>query len=210
MFAYGKSVEHLLTTNKLWLCLFSANGLSKNSDEPEMMDIDYIEKAPKKASHKTVNSLFRGMRLNDNRSVGNNVIQPPKFCTPPKRYDKIAGSYAESSPGYYASSYSVKDDYEFDTQSIFSQNSFRPQYLSPSPSLCHHQSVIPYTYYASTYNHHNQQNQLNMSQSSNASNIPQTVEWTKMLLYTIPGIVLLSLQCYLLYDIKDFMKQKWN
>ncbi|XP_026817909.1 uncharacterized protein LOC113556892 isoform X1 [Rhopalosiphum maidis] len=178
----------------------SANGSYKNSDESEMMDIDHIEELPKsrkKMLNKTVNNLFRGMKLDENRGVKNNILRPPKFSMPVKR-DKFVG-YAESSTGYYPS-YSVKDDYDFDTQSIYSQHSYRPQ-CSP---LCH-QPVSPYTYYALP---HHQNSPLNLSHSSNTSSIQHTSEWPKMLMYLIPGVILLALQCYLLHDIKDYMKQK--
>jgi len=189
----------------------STNGSFKNSDESEMMDIDRVEKTPKKKTlYKNVNNLFRGMQLNDNQSMRNNIIRPPKFIMPIKRYKRIpGGGYAESSPGgYYTSPFSIKDDYEFDTQSIFSQDSYKTQCLS----LCHHHqsAVAPYTFYTSPY-YNQPTNQLNSSHSSNTSNVQQqqqTVEWTKMLIYSIPGIVLFGLQCYLLNDIKDFMKQK--
>lgn len=169
---------------------------------------------PKKAElHKTVNNLFQGMRLDDNRrhlGIRNNIIRPPKFFVQPKYYSKMtAEKYAESSPEYYSSSYSVKDDYdEFDTHSIFDQNGFSRQLFQCSPS--YRQSIVPCAYYAHPFHH--QPNQLNLSHSSNTSNVHQqtATEWTKMLIYLIPGIVLLSLQCYLLYDIKDFMKQKWD
>ncbi|KAL4119259.1 hypothetical protein QTP88_012092 [Uroleucon formosanum] len=178
----------------------SANGSYKNSDESEMMDIDHIEELPKrrqKVLNKTVDNMFQGMKLNENRGFKNNILRPPKFLMPVKR-DKFTG-YAESSPGYY-SSYSVKDDYDFDTQSIYSQHSFRPQ-CSP---MCH-QPVSPYTYYALP---HHQNSPLNLSHSSNTSNIQHISEWPKMLMYSIPGVILLALQCYLLHDIKDYMKQK--
>lgn len=171
-----------------------------------MINIDRLEKTPKKKTlYKNVNNLFQEMRLNDNHSVRNNIIRPPKFMMPIKRYKRIPG-YPESSPGeYYTSPFSIKDDYEFDTQSIFSQDSYKPQTLS----LYRHQSAsIPYTYFTSPPLHQ-WPNQLNSSHSSNTSNVQQqTVEWTKMLIYSIPGIVLFGLQCYLLNDIKDFMKQK--
>lgn len=187
----------------------SANGSSKNSDESEMMDIE--ETMPKKAElHKSVNNLFRGMKLDDNRhryGVRNNIIRPPKLFIQPKYYSKMATErYTESSPEYYSSSYSLKDDYdEFDTQSIFNQNGFSRQPFQCSPP--YHQSVMSCAYYARPFH---QPNQLNLSHSSNTSNAHQqtSAEWTKVLIYLIPGIVLLSLQCYLLYDIKDFMKQK--
>lgn len=175
-----------------------------------MMDIE--ETTLKKTElHKTVNNLFQGMKLDDNRrrqGIRNNIIRPPKLFIQPKYYSKMATErYAESSPEYYSSSYSVKDDYdEFDTQSIFDQNGFSRQ--SFQCSLPYRQSVMPCTYYAHSFHH--QPNQLNLSHSSNTSNVHQqtAAEWTKMLIYSIPGIVLLGLQCYLLYDIKDFMKQK--
>lgn len=145
--------------------------------------------------------MFQGMKINENRDAKYNVVlRPPKLFVPVKR-DKFAG-YTESSPGYYTP-YSMKDDYEFDTQSIYSQ----PSYRSQCPSLCH-QTVTPYNYYLPPYHHPNTPSPLNMSHSSNISNIQYASEWQKMLMYSIPGIILLALQCYLLYDIKDFMKQK--
>lgn len=165
-----------------------------------MMDVDKIEESPKhqkKIFNKNVDNLFQGMKLNENHGVKNNVLRPPKFCMPVKR-DKFSG-YPESSPGYY-SSYSVKDDYEFDTQSIYSQHSYRPL-CSPM----YHQPVSPYTYYPMP---HLQNSPLNLSHSSNTSNIQHTSEWSKMFMYSIPGIILIGLQCYLLHDLKDYMKQK--
>lgn len=167
-----------------------------------MMDIDLMEESPKRTKKtyqpKTVDSMFQGMKLDEHRGAKNNILRPSRFIMPVKR-DKVA-RYTESSPGYYTS-YSVKDDYEFDTQSIYSQHSYRPLYSS----LCH-PPVSPYTYYAPSHYHH--PNPLNLSHSSNTSNIQQTSEWSKMFVYSIPGMVLFALQCYLLYDIKDFMKQK--
>lgn len=162
-----------------------------------MMDIDHTEESPQRVKklNKTVNNLFQGMKLNDNRGIKNNYIRPSKLFMPAKR-DKFAG-YADTSLGYY-SPYSMKDDCEFDTQSVYSQHSYRSQ----CSSLCH-QAVSPYTYY-----HHQQPSPLNLSHASNTSNIQQTSEWSKMLVYSIPGIILLTLQCYLLHDIKDYMKQK--
>lgn len=166
-----------------------------------MMDIEESPVKVKKPSNKTVNNMFQGMKINENRDGKYNVIlRPPKLFVPVKR-DKFAG-YAESAPGYYTPC-SMKDDYEFDTQSIYSQHSYRSQ----CPSLCH-QTVTPYNYYVPTYHHPNQPSPLNMSHSSNTSNVQYTSEWPRMLMYSIPGIILLALQCYLLYDIKDFMKQK--
>lgn len=181
------------------------NGLLKNKDESEMMDVDYIKKSPKKgkkALNATVSNLFQGLKLNDNqkKNFKNNVIRPQKFFFPSK-HEKMFG-YAESSPGCYTS-YPVKDDYEFDAQSVFSQQSYRSQCLP----MCH-QTTPPYTYYAAPPFHY-QSSPLNLSHSSNTSSIQQqTSEWQKMLMYSIPGIILLTLQCYLLYDIKDFMKHK--
>lgn len=174
--------------------------MGKNSDESEMMDIDYTEESPRKMKklNKTVNNLFQGMKLNDNRDIKNNYIRPSKLFLPTKR-DKFVG-YAENSPGYYPQ-YSMKDDYDCDTQSVYSHRSYRSQ----CSALCH-QTVSPYTYYDP--HHHLQPNPLNLSHASNTSNIQQTSEWSKMLLYSIPGVILLTLQCYLLYDIKDYMKQK--
>lgn len=157
-----------------------------------MMNIDYLNESPrrvKKTSPKNVNNLFQGMRLSDGLGTRNNIIRPSKLFVPPK-FGKIAG-YPESSPGYYPCS--VKDGFELDTQSVYSQHSYRPQYS-------------PYAYYSSP--HYYQTSPLNLSHSSNTSNVQHTSEWSKMLAYSIPGIVLLALQCYLLYDIKDFMKQK--
>lgn len=182
---------------------FSSNGSVKNRDKSEMMDIDCAEESPKKvkkAFAKSVDYLFEGLKLNENgRNLKNNIVRPQKFVIPTKR-DKMFG-YAESSPGYF-SSYSQKDDYEFDVHSVYSQPSYRSQFSS----LCH-QTVPSYTCYA--HSPHCQPSPLNLSHSSNSSNIQlQSSEWQKMLMYSIPGIVLLALQCYLLYDIKDFMKQK--
>lgn len=164
-----------------------------------MMEIDHIKvlpKSTKKTFHKTVNNMFQGMNINDHCGVKNNIIRPPKFTMLAKR-DKLAG-YADTLPGFYPT-YPIKDDYDFDTQSIYSQHSYRSQ-CSP---LCH-QHVSPYNYYVPPV--HN--SPLNLSHSSNTSNIQHTSEWPKMLMYTIPGIVLLALQYYLLCDIKDFLKQK--
>lgn len=168
-----------------------------------MMDIDCAEESPKtvkKAFAKSVDNLFEGLKLNENRrNLKNNIVRPQKFIIPTKR-DKMFGC-AESSPGYF-SSFSPKDDYEFDMQSVYSQQSYRSQ-CSP---LCH-QTFPSCAYYA--HPAHYQPSPLNLSHSSNTSNIQQqSSEWQKMLMYSIPGIVLLALQCYLLYDIKDFMKQK--
>jgi len=69
------------------------------------MDIDHIEELPKsrqKILNKTVNNLFQGMKLNENRGFKNNILRPPKFSMPVKR-DKFAAGYAESFPGYYSS-----------------------------------------------------------------------------------------------------------
>lgn len=182
--------------------MFSANGSVKNSDESEMMDVDWDEDSPKrvkKTTNNAVNHLFSGLKLNENRGRKNNIIRPQKFFPATKR-DKIP-EYAESSPGYY-SPYSTKENYDFDTRSVCSQQSYRSQ----CPSLCH-QAVSPYGYYAQPIHH--QPSHLNLSNVSNTSNgQPHSVDWPKMLIYSIPGIVLLALQCYLLYDIKDFMKQK--
>lgn len=164
-----------------------------------MMDIDEIEQFPvkrKKTFHKTVN-MFQGMNLNDRYSAKNNVIQPPKLIIPAKR-DKFAG-YSDS-PSGYCSPYPMRDDYDFDVQSIYSQNSYRSQ----CSSLCH-QHISPYPYYSPSL-HNN--SSLNLSHSPNTSNVSPTSEWPKMLMYSIPGVVLLALQCYILCDIKDFMKQK--
>lgn len=168
-----------------------------------MMDIDHTEVTFKKGKKmtKNVDYLFQEMKLNEKFGVKNNVIRPSKFCMPAKR-DKFTG-YAESSTGYYTP-YSLKDDYEFDTQSVYSQHSYKSQFTP----LCH-QSISPYTYYVPNHHLHQQPSPLNLSQSSNTSNIQQhSTEWSKMLVYSIPGIILLTLQCYLLHDIKDFMKQK--
>lgn len=165
-----------------------------------MMDIDLTGESPKimkKPSPKTVNSMFQGMRLSGNHGAKNNIVKPSRFVMPVKR-DKVSG-YSESSAGYY-SPYPVKDDFEFDTHSIYSQHSYRPLYSS----MCN-SPVPPYSYYPSHYHH---PSLLNLSHSSNNSNIQQTSEWSKMFIYSIPGMVLFALQCYLLYDIKDFMKQK--
>lgn len=169
-----------------------------------MMDIDHTEvafKKMKKTLPRNVDNLFQGMKLNENFDIKNNIIRPPKFCMSAKP-DRFA-RYAESSPGYYTP-YSMKDDYDFDTQSLYSQHSYKSQYTP----LCH-QSISPYSFYVPPHALHQQPSPLNLSQSSNTSNIQQhSTEWSKMLVYTIPGIILLALQCYLLYDIKDFMKQK--
>lgn len=159
-----------------------------------MMD---LEESPKKEKtlNKTVNNMFQGMKLDDKY---NNVIRPSKLFMPAK-HEKFAG-YIASTPGF-CTSFSMKDDYEYDTQSMYSQHSYRTQY-----SPLYHQPISPYTYYS--HPNPNLSNTLNSSHSSNASNVQQISEWPKMLIYSIPGIVLLALQCYLLYDIKDFMKQK--
>lgn len=167
-----------------------------------MMDIDYIEESPKttrKTLNKNVNNLFQGMKLSDNRGVKNNVIRPSKLFMP-ARYDKFA-RYAESSSGFYPP-YSVKDDYEFDTQSMCSQHNYRSHFSQ----MCHQPSYTCYT----PFQHHQSSpsNPLNLSHSSNTSVTQHASDWPKMLLYSIPGIILLGLQCYLLYDIKDSMKQK--
>lgn len=160
-----------------------------------MMEFEETTKK-EKTSNKNVNNLFRKMKLNDNQK---NIIQPSKLFMPAKQ-EKFAG-YFKSSPRF-CTSFPMNDDYEYDTQSICSQYSYRTQF-----SPLYHQSVSPYTY--CNHPNLNQSNHsLNLSHLSNTSNIQQISEWPKILIYSIPGIILLGLQCYLLYDIKDFMKQK--
>lgn len=186
---------------------FSSNESIKNGDKPEMMDTDCADESLnrlKRVYSKSVDNLFEGLKLNDNhRNFKNNIIRPQRFAISTKR-DKVFG-YAESSPGHF-SSFSTKDDLEFDTHSVHSQ----PIYRSHCSSLCHQTAPsYPYTppYVPHPPNYH--PCLMNLSQSSNTSNMQQQpLELQKMLIYSIPGIVLFSLQWYLLYDIKDFMKQK--
>lgn len=160
-----------------------------------MMEFEESTKKEKKTLNKTVNNMFQGMKLNDNHK---NIIQPSKLFMPIKRENSTG--FITSSPRF-CTSFPMKDDYEYDAQSICSQRSYRTQY-----SPLYHPSISQYTY--CTHPNLNQPNSLNLSHSSNTSSVQQISEWPKMLMYSIPGIVLLGLQCYLLYDIKDFMKQK--